>query len=219
VTESWNVTYIKGNDRSTEAFDKVIVAASLSLANLALPGSVNASIPLVDYADTVVTHFTTRSFLSASYFGTYPAPQTILTSATATKAGNKVSLPFFSLRLLDNSISESGATAPNNGQNLFKVVSSLPLSNETIASFLEHDVESSSDEPVITWIHREDLPRSVPRLDRTLKIQGEIEIAPGLFYAGNGAQVTDTIEFACRMGRNVGRLIIPSPVRNSPGNG
>ena len=145
-------------------------------------------------------------------------PQTILSSATATEAGNKAELPFFSFRLLDNNILPINRTISTTGENLYKIVSSDKLSDAEITSYLE-PTEAADKDPVVTWINHEVLPNSVPRLNRALKLQGDIEGAKSLFYAGDGAQVMDTIEFSCRMGRNAARLIVPDQVRGEPGNG
>lgn len=219
----WNLAaYMTGNRRMYfETFDKVIIAAPLSLSDIQIPKG-DIAVPQLQFVDTVVTHFTTKWNLKATYFGTgLPVPQNILTSATATDDGNRAEPPFFSLRLLDNFIRPVGSNIDDDEsvQKLYKIVSHRNISLTEILEYLEPRDSKDAHQPPITWMNREYLPRSVPRLDRTLKIQGEIEIQPGLFYAGGGAQVTDTIEFGCRMGRNAARLIIDDPVRYQPGNG
>ena len=92
-------------------------------------------------------------------------------------------------------------------EKLYKIVSEQQISDEQLGQYVEQ-VESPT-EPTISWINREPLLQSVPRLERNQTIQGAIEIAPKLFYAGGGEQITATIEFACRMARNAARLIIP----------
>lgn len=209
-----------GQKDNTYLFDKVIIATPLSLTDLKIAPNAPA-VPLLQFADTVVTHFTTRYTLNASYFGTgLPVPQNILTSATATKTGNKANVPFFSLRLLDNEIQPVNSTSPPDPvQKLYKIISSKNISDAEITQYLAPESPEDAHLPAITWINREYLPNSVPRLDRTVKIQDKIEIQPGLFYAGGGAQVVDTIDFGCRMGRNAARLIVDDPIRFSPGNG
>ena len=198
-------------------FDKVIIAAPLSLANISVTPEITA--PLIDFTDTVVTHFTSKQGICAERFNsTLPVPQTILSSATATEAGNKAELPFFSFRLLDDNIVPANRTVSTPGENLYKIVSSNELSDAEITSYLEPK-EPIDKDPVITWINRELLPNSVPRLNRALKLQDDVEVGKNLFYAGGGAQVTDTIEFNCRLGRNAARLIVPNKVRGQPGNG
>ena len=213
----WNITAPVGGRVKGIAFDKVIIAAPLSLANINVSPEITA--PLIDFTDTTVTHFTSRQSICAVRFNsTSPVPQTILSSATATEAGNKVDLPFFSFRLLDNNIVPTNRTAPTARENLYKIVSSNLLSESEITSYLEPK-EPADKDPVITWINAQVLRNSVPRLNRALKLQGDIEVAKNLFYAGDGAQVTDTIEFSCRMGTNAARLVVPDPVRGQPGNG
>ena len=198
-------------------FDKVIIAAPLSLANISVTPEITA--PLIDFTDTVVTHFTNKQGICAERFNsTLPVPQTILSSATATEAGNKAELPFFSFRLLDDNIVPTNRTVSTPGENLYKIVSSNELSDAEITSYLEPK-EPIDKDPVITWINRELLSNSVPRLNRALKLQDDVEVVKNLFYAGGGAQVTDTIEFNCRLGRNAARLIVPNKVRGQPGNG
>lgn len=218
----WDLFYgpNEGQPDSVEPFDKVIIATPLSLTDLEiLPGM--PAVPLLRFADTVVTHFTTRWTLNAAYFRTgLPVPQNILTSATATKTGDKANIPFFSLRLIDGAIKPINSDPiidPN--QKLYKMVSSTNISDAEITQYLTPENGQDAQLPAITWINREYLPKSVPRLDRTVKIQDEIEIRPGLFYAGGGAQVADTIDFGCRMGRNAARMIVNTPRRYNPGNG
>lgn len=213
----WNITAAVDGRVKGIAFDKVIIAAPLSLANISVSPEITA--PLIDFTDTIVTHFTSKQSIRPVRFNsTSPVPQTILSSATATEAGNKAELPFFSFRLLDNNIVPTNRTVSTAGENWYKIVSSDMLSDSEITSYLEPKQPANKD-PVITWINHEVLRNSVPRLNRALKLQGDIEVAKNLFYAGDGAQVTDTIEFCCRMGRNAARLIVPDPVRGQPGNG
>ena len=213
----WIITAAVDGSEKGIAFDKVIIAAPLSLANISV--SPNITAPLIDFVDTVVTHFTSKqSILGSRFDSTSPVPQTILSSATATEAGNKAELPFFSFRLLDNDIVPINRTISTVRENLYKIVSRDMLSDEEITSYLEPK-EPADKDPVITWINHEVLRDSVPRLNRALKLQGDIEVAKNLFYAGDGAQVTDTIEFGCRMGRNAARLIVPNQVRGDSGNG
>lgn len=218
----WNVfsSPMDGKTGNVGTFDKVIIASPLSLTDLEIRPGVPTQ-PQLQFADTVVTHFTTRWNLNGTYFGTgSPVPQNILTSATATRSGNRAEIPVFSLRLLDNRIQPVNSTSTADSfQKLYKIVSSKNISVAEITQYLEPRDARDRLQPAVTWMHREYLPKSVPRLDRALKIQDEIEIQPGLFYAGNGAQVTDTIEFGCRMGKNAARLIIDTPVRFNPGNG
>lgn len=217
----WNVfsDSMQTGRSDVEDFDKVIIAAPLSLSDLTgFPGA--GILPRLQYADTVVTHFTTKWNLNASFFGTgLPVPQNILTSSTATSSGKKTEVPFFSLRLLDNFIRPVDSKPTDSSQKLYKIVSSKNISLTDITEYLEPTNVQDAREPAVSWMHREYLPRSVPRLDRAMKIQTQIEVGPGLFYAGGGAQVTDTVEFGCRMGTNVARLIVPQPVRQEPGNG
>ncbi len=216
--KQWNITTTVDGGVKDIAFDKVIIAAPLLLAAISV--SPEITVPLIDFADTVVTHFTSKQGISAERFNsTLPVPQTILSSATATEAGNKAELPFFSFRLLDNNIVPTNRTISTPGEKLYKIVSSRKLSDEEITSFLEPKESANKENPIITWINKEILHNSVPRLNRALRLQGDIEVAKNLFYAGGGAQVTDTIEFGCRMGRNAARLIVPVPVRGQPGNG
>lgn len=221
-SRKWSVGFkIVGRPgQSVQEFDSVIIAAPLSLSGLKdFPGAM--MVPELQFADTVVTHFTTKWNLNATYFGTgLPMPQTILTSATANKNGNRADVPFFSLRLLDEFIQPFNSSGgPDRFQKLYKIVSSQNISLADITQFLEPRDEQDKGMPAITWMHREYLPNSVPRLDRAIKIQGNISIADGLFYAGGGAQVADTVEFGCRMGTNAAKLVIPQPVRRQPGNG
>lgn len=222
-TNKWNVSFdtVGGNRRHVEEFDKVIIAAPLSLTDLEdFPGA--SVLPRLQFADTVVTHFTTKWNLNATYFRTgVPVPQTILTSATATRDGNRAEVPFFSFRLLDEFVQPINSSRTSNScQKLYKIVSSKNISLAEIEQYLAPEANGDTSRPAVTWMHREYLPRSVPRLDRAMKIQGQIEIGPGLFYAGGGAQVTDTVEFGCRMGSNAARLIVTTPpVRRRPGNG
>lgn len=216
---SWKVKYVQSGKSEENVFDKVIIAAPFSLASITIqPKTTN--VPLVEFTDTVVTHFTSKRSINAAYFNTtVPVPQEILTSTIATNTGDRASVPFFNFRLIDNNIQRFSRGRPTGDtENLYKLVSSEPLSDNQIEALLDQP-RPDDNTPGISWINREILPKSVPRLNRALKIQDKIEIANGLYYAGGAAQVADTVDFACKMGRNAAKLIIPMPIRERPGNG
>ena len=199
---NWTLNFVQENVLKSLEFDAVILAAPFGLSNItfepALQPDMTEGLNL-SYIDTYVTHFTTRSRLNASFFNlSGPAPQNILTTK------NPGSAPFFDLIQINEALRN-----PENRrlERLYKIVSEQQISDDQLCQWLEQ-VESPT-EPTITWINREPLLQSVPRLERNQTIQGAIEIAPRLFYAGGGEQVAATIEFACRMGQNAARLILP----------
>ncbi|KAK4928371.1 hypothetical protein LTR66_016229, partial [Elasticomyces elasticus] len=215
-------------------FDTVIVASPIAFANLTYLPLIRdrpqrLPVPRIPYTYTTVIHFTTTSTLNSERFNTSsPAPGIILTSDSRNfNNRNPTDIPFLSLRLLDTNIRPINSTTgqPNPiypAQNLYKIISYNNLTDAELLSFLD---DKTNQNPSITWINREYLPQSVPQMYRTPEVedgvQGDIEIAPSLYYAGGGGgQVVDTVEIGCRMGRNVGRLVVSERgAAPRPGNG
>ena len=56
--KQWIITAAVDGSEKGIAFDKVIIAAPLSLADITV--SLEITAPLIDFADTVVTHFTSK---------------------------------------------------------------------------------------------------------------------------------------------------------------
>lgn len=187
---------------SSDDFNVVIVASSLSLANLTLaPGTEDQSGLRQSYNDSYVTHFTTTSALNGSFFGRETGmPQNVLTSSTPR---SETSPPFFSLTLIRQLMDPQDSSQTH---NLYKIVSREVLSNEEIGSYLTKDTDDPT-EPLISWIDRQPLPASVPTVEDFDDLLEDVEIAPGLFYAGGGEQVVAIAEFGCRMGLNAARLV------------
>ena len=194
----WAVNFAQGGTNGRATFDAVIIAAPLELSNITFepPLALRTGTNLT-YMDTVVTHFTTPNRLNASFFNiSDPAPQNILTTGVI----GKTDPPFFSLTLI------GPVTRPETAEieNLYKLVSEGVISDSELGEYVEQN--QSPTEPALTWIDRQLLPQSVPILAGNQTIQDRIEIAPGLFYAGGGEQITATVEFGCRMGSNAARL-------------
>ena len=191
-----------------EVFDAVVIAASLELANLTFtPPLQNAPGFKQRYKDSFVTHFTTASELNGSYFNQFEAmPQNVLTTYDPSDQFSDSPAPFFSLTLLRRLLDPRTERI----ESLYKLVSREEISFSDIEQFLL--ANESSTTPVISWIHQEPLPRSVPVLEaefgRCEEILEEIEIAPRIYYAGGGEQVVASAEFGCRMGENVANLVI-----------
>ena len=196
--------------RVEEKFDIVVIANSFELANITFDP------PLPDltgskqiYKDSFVTHFTTESQLNATYFNRDEAmPQNILTSESVDDVlfGGEEP-PFFSLTLLRR------VTPPNDSsrsENLFKLVSREEIPVAEIQRLLTAPKDNSK--AVITWIDRQPLPRSVPVIqvdsETCVDVWQQIEIVPGIFYAGGGEQVIANAEFGCRMGVNAANLVL-----------
>ena len=193
----------------SEAFDTVIIATSLELANL----TIEPELPDVpglaqDYEDSFVTHFTTPNLLSASFFNrTGTMPQNVLTTVGNDKDPDTVP-PFFSLTLLRQFQSP---TNPPRFENLYKLTSRQEIPDSEIIQYLSPGRDGSS--PEITWIDRQPLPRSVPVVGNgdfftCRQLLEDIEIAPNIFYAGGGEQVAATADFGCRMGENAANLVL-----------
>lgn len=185
-----------------EAFDAVVLATSLDLANLTIEPPL-PDLPGLrqDYEDSFITHFTTSSLLNGAYFGVKDSmPQNILTVDGA---------PFFSLTLLRQI---PNPNRNNEMQNLFKLISREEIQLEQIEKYLT----DSDDRPVITWIDRQPLQQTVPVLPDPhekgcMSVLEQIEIAPNLYYAGGGEQIIASAEFGCRMGLNAANLVLGLP--------
>lgn len=192
-----------------EHFDTVILASSLDLANVTISPPLTAQPGLTQkYDNSFVTHFTTSSLLNSSFFGCESniRPQNILTSPTRTDTKP----PFFSLTFLQ-ALAQTPGSPNQPGQpaeivRLYKLASRQLISDEEIGRYLEN-VSDDPTKPVVTWIDRQPLPKSVPKADFKRGLVENLEIAPGLWYAGGGEQVAATAEFGCRMGRNAANLV------------
>lgn len=198
----WRLYFSTPTVSDSMDFEAVVIAAPLSTSDLAFEPELGSRPGLLlPYVDSFVTHFTTTSNLSSTYFkADGPVPQNILT----TGIGTDHSLPFFQLRLVGRYSNPKTVET----ENLYKLVSEQPITDDELGEYLELDVGPPT-KPVISWISREPLFDSVPRLDANQTLLGDVEVEPGLFYAGAGEQVTATVEFGCRMGRNVARLAFP----------
>ena len=201
------VTVVPSNDVPPyiENFDAVVLTTSLELANLTIEPPLG-DIPGLKqkYENSFITHFTTGSLLNASYFNlTRLEPQNILTTANDGDAG--IVPAFYSLTLLRQIVHPED---PTKVENLYKLVSRDEVLFEEIVKYLKAD----SKEQPISWIDRQPLPRSVPVLDPSegscRSVLEQIEIAPGLYYAGGGEQVIASAEFGCRMGLNAANLVL-----------
>ena len=193
---------------ATEVFDKVIVATSLELGNLSFDP------PLPDlpglkqkYKDSFVTHFTTEGKINGSCFFLDGAmPQNVFTTVPHPDQGDDESEPaFFSLVQLRSLINPKTSLV----ENLYRIISRKEIPFPNIEHCLETD--QTSDRPIISWIDRAPFPRTVPVVDLhddCFNILEQIEIAPGIYYAGGGEQIVASAEFGCRMGQNVANLII-----------
>ena len=209
----------RGGLPRVETFDAVILASSLQLANITMdPPLIDHPEAQQNYSDSFVTHFTTPGSLNATYFnrnGTMP--QNIFTTDGISALPPEKELPFFSLTLLSE-IVPPGESARK--EKLFKVVSRKGLSDSEIEQLLTPSSnKDDAKRPLISWIDRQPLPRSVPILDPApdtcRSILEDIVIPPGIFYAGAGEQVVASAEFGCRMGSNVADLILDGEMENN----
>lgn len=198
---------IDSGQPSVDTFDIVVIATSLDLANMAFNPPLRNTPGLEQkYRDSFVTHFTTASELNATYFNrTGAMPQNILTTLPLNDP-EEADVPFFSLTLLTQLI----VPDTDRVENLYKLVSREEVPVPDIERFLLAD--KSFNGSIISWVHRQPLPKSVPVVDfekeECEEILGEIEIAPRIYYAGGGEQVVASAEFGCRMGLNVANLIV-----------
>lgn len=186
-------------------FDVVVLATSLSLANITFSPPLPEQPGLEQlYNNSYVTHFTTSSTLNATYFGLELGEgpgmtQNVLTSPLC----DDIKPPFYSLTFL-RILADSDLT--ERPQNLYKIVSDQRIEDEALAAYLQAPEDIT--EPLITWIDRQPLPMSVPKLPQVeTQLLENIEIVPGIIYAGGGEQVAATAEFACRMGANAAELV------------
>ncbi|KAJ9640888.1 hypothetical protein H2199_005556 [Coniosporium tulheliwenetii] len=181
----WRLYFSTPTVSDSMDFDAVVIAAPLSTSDLAFEPEVSSRPGLLlPYVDSFVTHFTTTSNLSSTYFNVDgPVPQSILTTGVVADR----SPPFFQLRLIGQYSNPKTLEA----ENLYKLVSERPITDDELGEYLELDVGPPT-KPVISWINREPLFDSVPRLDANQTLLGDVEVEPGLFYAGAGEQVTAT---------------------------
>ncbi|KAK5174274.1 uncharacterized protein LTR77_001354 [Saxophila tyrrhenica] len=186
-----------GGVPATEQFDAVILATPYSLANITFdPPLQNATDLIQHYEDSFVTHFTTPSRLNQTFFNwTDTMPQNILTT---TSSSNTTASPFFSLTLLKQYARGSPPTA----ENLYKIVSREEIAFTDIQQYLEAPAN-------ITWIDVQPLPRSVPvKTGKCRRLVENLEVAPGVFYAGAGEQVIASADIGCRLGVNAASLLL-----------
>lgn len=201
-----------GGSPTIEQFDTVIVATSLERGNITfepalpdLPGLEQ------DYTDSVVCHFTTSGRLNPCFFNwTETMPQTILTTENCNDDSCDQP-PFFSLTFL-REVLAPGDDFDAPVEHLYKLVSREAIPDSTIEQYLLPP-ENDPFTRLISWIHREVLPKSVPivKADREKPCRTlleDFEIAPRVYYAGGGEQVVAFAEFACRFGENVANLIL-----------
>lgn len=129
--ESFELTSVSnGGIPQMETFDMVVLATSLSLANITFEPKLPDRPGLEQfYEDSFVTHFTSYDRLNSSFFNrTGTMPQNILTTEFETQ---DYEAPFFSLTLLNR-------YADNNGNlnNLYKLVSREGIPRGEIERYL-----------------------------------------------------------------------------------
>ena len=198
-----------GRDSKQEQFDDVIIATSLDRSNLTFMPDVSELPGLrQDYRDSVVTLFTTAARLNPAFFNwTDTMPQNILTTEKCID-GSCDRPPFFSLTFLKEVFSPANDVEESRLENLYKIVSTEEIPDTSIEKYLM-PMEDDDFAPVISWIYRENLPKSVAVASDSFRdLLEEIEILPNVYYAGGGEQVIASAEFACRMGANAANSIL-----------
>jgi hypothetical protein len=91
--------------------------------------------------------------------------------------------------------------------NIYRFLSTDPISDFTILSLLGKNVSSTSNlnDLGVHWIQREIWKHAAPIYQDDSKFFNEVEIAPFLFYTSGAEELYTSLEMSCRMGTNVGK--------------
>ncbi len=185
-------------------YDAIIIAAPLQMANIefGIDIDIATSFPRL-YTSRHVTHFTSSSPLSPTYFNL--ATSSFIPSKIYTTTSANVAPPlFFSIEHSLASFGLDGCIAKS--EDMYKVVTASPLLDTTILDLLGHNRDRELEDAGVRWVHREEWKHAF------LEYQGgpmldDIEIADGMFYTGVREEVVSSLEMSCRMGRRTADLL------------
>lgn len=187
------------HDKGLDEYDAIIIACPLRSANIEILGSQLAE-HMPEYEERHVTHFTTRDDLSPGYFD---LPTSIdLPNAVYTIRNPDV--PFYGIETSRVSQGLQGCILEM--QNMFRIVSEKPVSDELILKLLGKQENVTLSQGHVEWVHRQVWPHAFPKLsNRTQPI--DIELFPRIHYAGKGEEFESSLENSCRFGVWAGRRV------------
>lgn len=113
-------------------------------------------------------------------------------------------LGFFSIESASASLGLDGCIAQM--ENLYKIVSTVPIENSMVAKLLGKPQNSTLEDLSVRWIHRQIWPRASPQFSNTALLDN-IELSDSVFYTGLADKVVSSLEMSCRVGRLAAHLL------------
>ncbi|KAL8835485.1 MAG: hypothetical protein Q9205_007148 [Flavoplaca limonia] len=185
-------------------YDAVIIATPLHQANIEF--DIDRYIPAIApsaFASRHVTHFTSASQLSNTYFN-LSVDSAIPSKIYTTTSPNAPQPPFFSIEHSKASLGRDGCVVQS--ENLYRVLTASPLTDSTILALLSQDPDKTLEDAGVQWVHREKWEHAVLEYDGQ-PVLDDMEIAEGIYYTGVGEQLFSSLEMSCRMGARAAELL------------
>ena len=193
-----------------QEFDKVVLAAPLSSANVNLGGLStlnNAALP--QYSEVHVTHFLTPASLSPTFFNLSSETcmtDKILVTGNASSHVNLYSISRSTECWIDREYCQPSQPCDQLVcENLYRVVSGKHIEDRDLVGMVGelYDKDKLLHEQNMSWVHRQAWSSAVPAHRPTAGFLEQIQIAPGLFYLGAAEEIISSMEMSCRMAKNV----------------
>ena len=91
---------------------------------------------------------------------------------------------------------------------LYRVVSKHEISSRDIGHLFGYDApnDAALKELGVSWVKRAVWPYTFKPFDGQRSLD-DLQILPGLYYAGAGEDLVTSLELSCRMGRNAAELL------------
>ena len=199
-------------------FDIVILTAPFAFSGIEIEphySNLASTAEIRPYIERHVTLFSTPRPLDPSYFNqsrNFTMPIRILTSPRRLGPSDKDN-DIFSVVLAKKVAPPDSGDCIDELDNVYKIVSSQSIPDETIARLLGKSIDQASQKSSgevlenlgVTWVHRRVWPQAYPQFKPNAPLLDNLEIAPDLYYTAAGEEVLSTMEMGCRMGFNIAK--------------